>query len=327
MKQHLLYPDICKFVAIFLVTWSHSAQCISGRMWTNLWGGAQIDIAFNMPLFMLISGWFINLEKMRNTSFSNYFLKKFKRLIIPSAVWYFIHTVIANKIPEPSISNCYWYFYAMLNYYWYLTALFLCLILIWIFAKLFYNDILCIVLSLTFVFICPISHIANVNFMFPFIWAGYGLNKVLSSKYTYHFTTMCFFIGGGLCIFWNPYFSVYISPLTISYVTWHMIIIYIYRFLLGFCISSFIIYLIKRNEMKLCRFAIYGQYSLAIYTISIILLNVISTILNKTQIHTNQFVILDLLSFCLCIAIVFFSIIFSNYCRRHHYLKLLFLGE
>ena len=39
MTQRLLYPDICKFIAIFIVTWGHCAQCISGEVWTHLWGG------------------------------------------------------------------------------------------------------------------------------------------------------------------------------------------------------------------------------------------------------------------------------------------------
>lgn len=54
----LKYPDACKFVAIFIVTCSHSAQAIQGGIWTNFFGGRAIDIAFNMPLFMLMSGWF-----------------------------------------------------------------------------------------------------------------------------------------------------------------------------------------------------------------------------------------------------------------------------
>lgn len=68
MKERLLYPDICKFLAIFLVTWAHCAQCISGEIWTNFLGGKQLDIAFNMPMFMLISGWFIDPDKMRKSN-------------------------------------------------------------------------------------------------------------------------------------------------------------------------------------------------------------------------------------------------------------------
>jgi fucose 4-O-acetylase-like acetyltransferase len=64
-RERLSYPDICKFLAVFIVTWSHCAQRVSGMIWTNFWGGLQFDIAFTMPLFMLMSGWFINPDKMR----------------------------------------------------------------------------------------------------------------------------------------------------------------------------------------------------------------------------------------------------------------------
>lgn len=84
--KRLTYPDICKFFAIFLVTWSHCAQCISGETWTNFIGGHQIDIAFNMPLFMIMSGWFINLEKTRNTPTLIFIKAKFRRLLVPSFV-------------------------------------------------------------------------------------------------------------------------------------------------------------------------------------------------------------------------------------------------
>lgn len=73
MGQRLYYPDICKFLAIFFVTCAHSAQAISGQIWTQFLGGRSLDIAFEMPLFMLMSGWFINIAAIREGSFLHFF--------------------------------------------------------------------------------------------------------------------------------------------------------------------------------------------------------------------------------------------------------------
>ena len=184
MNQRLIYPDICKFIAIFIVTWSHCAQCIANKTYTNLWGGTELDIAFNMPLFMIISGWFINLDKYRDTGIIQFIVSKFKRLIIPSLTWFSIYAILNGIIPEIKLSNCLWYIRGMLNYYWYINALFVCLCVILFSAKLFKDNVLCILISTIGILICPLSEIANINFMFPFIWTGYLLRKITESNYS-----------------------------------------------------------------------------------------------------------------------------------------------
>lgn len=109
MKQRLIYPYIYKFLAIFLVTCSHCAQYISGETWTNFFFGTHLDIAFNMPLFMLISGWFINLDKMRVQKPLDFIWSKFKRLIVPAFVWWGVLFLVTKPQSSP------------LSFYWYLT--------------------------------------------------------------------------------------------------------------------------------------------------------------------------------------------------------------
>ena len=220
MKQRVLYPDICKFIAIFLVTWSHCAQCISGELWSNFLGGRQIDIAFNMPLFMLISGWFINLDRIRSTKALEYISSKFKRLIVPSITWFLIHCILILHFPDKSI----------FTYFWYLNALFACMCIIFLAAKLIKNDALCCILSILLVLLMPYSDYSNINFMFPFIWAGYGLRRIIESKYATLFCTTSFLIGVILCFFWSPDYTVYLSPFSITRLT-HNSLIYIYIYI------------------------------------------------------------------------------------------------
>ena len=317
MEKRLLYPDICKFIAIFLVTWSHSAQCVSGETWTNFLGGKQLDIAFNMPMFMLISGWFINLDKMRTANITTFIKSKFKRLIIPSFVWYCIHLALSLSKPDLSV----------LTYYWYLNSLFICLCVILLFAKFCKSNILCCLISTTFILALPYSDFSHVNFMLPFLWTGYGLRKVFSSRIAKSFIILCSIIGIGLCFIWNHNYTVYCSPLNSLLIDSQMLFAYIYRFIIGFTLSTTIIYIIMKSEKKLGILAHLGTYSLVIYTASLAVIGYLTRVFYHLHIQTNDYIIIDIASLCLCLMIICGTILFTNYCRKYKILSMLFLGE
>lgn len=320
--NRLIYPDICKFIAIFIVTCSHSAQAISGRTWTNFIGGTEIDIAFNMPLFMLMSGWFINLDKLRSTNTFIYLFSKFKRLIIPAISWYFIYCIFTTN--TPTITNT-------LSFYWYLKALFICLGIIIVSAKLIKNDTLCFLLSTIFVILCPYTNILNINFMFPYIWAGYYLRKMIDCNNVgliKTFSILSLIFGIVLSIYWTPSKSVYMSPFDILEFNMVMLYSYIYRFAIGLFLSVFIIYIIKKFSEKIPNsLASYGQYSLVIYTSSFVINGLLSKILNHFNIDTNEYLILDLLSISTCIIIIALTIQICKMAERNKIAKLLLLGE
>lgn len=327
MKQRILYPDICKFLAIFLVTWSHCAQCISGQTWSNFLCGSSIDISFNMPLFMLISGWFINPDKIRNTDTRTYLSAKFKRLVVPAIVWTMIHVIVFTKLPT-SLSGTIWLIKSIVNYYWYLTALFACLFIIFLFAKVFTSNKVCIFISTLFVLLCPSSEFANINFMFPFIWAGYGLQRIIEKQNNFYMISLFFISSIILGVLWNPSYTVYISPFVPLHLNLPMIIICIYRFIIGLCFSSVIIFIVKTYENTFIkRLAKLGQYSLVIYTASIAILKFLSLVLVKYDLHNNQSVVLDIISLITCIVVVYVCIIIGNICRKNKWTKILFLGE
>ena len=315
MRERLLYPDICKFVAIFIVTCSHCAQYISGETWTNFFLGTHLDIAFNMPLFMLISGWFINLDKMRETKALVFFWSKFQRLMIPAFVWYVLMFLLARPQTSP------------LSFYWYLTALFVCMCIIYVFAKVFKNNVLCMSLSTLFVLACPITDFVHINFMFPYLWGGVILNKIYNSKYDKWFFWTCLIIGVVLSFYWKTDYTVYRTPLDVLHINIQMIVIYLYRFIIGLTLSSAIIYLIKSSESILAPLAKYGQYSLPVYTGSFVINSAVAILLVHLNYHTNQMLLIDIVSISLCCVIYFIIVIFSNLSRRNTVTKLLFLGE
>ena len=316
--EHLLYPDICKFVAVFLVTWSHCAQRVSGLIWTNFLGGQQLDIAFTMPVFMLMSGWFINPHKMRNTKIRTFILSKFKRLVIPSFVWYFVLLIFSLSKPDFSI----------FTYYWYLNSLFVCLCVIMICTKIIKSNLICCAVSTLLILLIPYSDFSHINFMIPFLWAGYGLRKICRTKFALQIITVCFIFGIFLCPFWNHNYSVYLSPFNSLYINSRMVLIMVYRFVIGFTLSAVIIYTIMMTEKTwICKLSKFGSYSLVIYTSSLAILGFVSRVFNFLQIHTNRYGLLDILSFILCLFIVYITIKFADFCRKKKILCQLFLGE
>ena len=327
MAQRLLYPDICKFIAIFLVTWSHCAQCISGQTWPNFLFGRSIDIAFNMPLFMIISGWFINLKSLRETNGFTYLYKKARRLIIPALSWFISNILLIKNISNLSGWGIIWFIKAILNYYWYLTALFLCLTILFFAAKIIKNNKTAIIISTIIVTICPFSEFANINFMFPFIWAGYILRQFIDKYSTIFYLTLSIVISIILISFWTPSSTVYLSPFKPIHLSFLMIQTHLYRFFIGFLISFVIITIVKKYEYTIIHYlAPLGQYSLIIYVASITLLHIMSLLLSKTD-YCNQPIILEFLSLFLCILIIITSISIGKVCRKNKLLKSLFLGE
>lgn len=315
MKQRLLYPDICKCLAIFLVTCSHCAQYISGQNYTNFAGGTYLDIAFNMPLFMLISGWFINVDKIRETKVKDYVFSKAKRLLLPAVSWYAILLLVSH--PTSSV----------VSFYWYLTALFACLCIMMVFIKLFKNNTTCMLLSTAFVLLCPKMNFVHINFMFPFLWCGVIIRRLYESDWAKWWFWASLITGGVLALFWKPEYTVYKCPLDIMHINMRMIIVYLYRFTIGLSLSSVVIYLVMKFEKKLSVLAKYGNYSLIVYTGSFVLNALLATVLDKIGYHTNQMLIIDILSVIASLTIYTVLVVMANLLRKNKLTRLLFLGE
>lgn len=317
-NEYFVFIDFCKFVAAFVVTWSHCAQCVSGMVWTNFLGGRQLDIAFTMPLFMIISGWLMNLDKMRELSVKAFVCAKFKRLIIPSFVWYSI--LICFTFNKPDIS--------IFTYYWYLDALFVCLCVIMFCAKLFNSNLVCCLVSTITILIIPHSDVAHINFMIPFLWVGYGLRKISFVLNRTGFVVVCIILGINLLFMWTPFYSVYLAPFDSSHFSQDSLLIMVYRFVLGCVLSCVIIACaIKYEKSWMCRFSYLGKYSLVIYTASLALLGLVSGISDYFHVHCNRYLFIDVLSLVLCLFIIYVTVQFARLCRKDSVLSALFLGE
>ena len=280
-----------------------------------------MDMAFNMPLFMMMSGWFIDLETLQKTNSFNYIVNKFKRLILPAISWQVVYILVVSKaIPDP---------FSAAWLYWYLSALFLCLCIIMFSAKFIKNVWLCITLSTICVIILPFSNFVDINFMFPYLWAGYLLRKLFDKEYAKYWVLLFSIVGVCLSIFWKIEYTVYITPFKSLYLNSFMIYAYLYRFTIGFCLSASIIYLVKLSEnTKALRWMTeYGKYTLLIYAISPIMNSIFARLLETFDFHTNDYIMIDItaliLSCMICVTSIF---VYKAFCRNE-YLSLFFLGE
>lgn len=90
MKQRILYWDVIKFFAIFLVVYGHAIQNLNpvGR---TLWDSFMETniLTFHMPLFMIVSGYFA--RSLFKKDIKETVKNKFVQLVIPSVTTYFYY--------------------------------------------------------------------------------------------------------------------------------------------------------------------------------------------------------------------------------------------
>lgn len=73
--KRITYIDIAKIFAMFLVVYTHTAQNIAQDNYMNEIGFTSIQ-SLHMPLFMIMSGYFLNLGKLKNNKIVDYLKKK-----------------------------------------------------------------------------------------------------------------------------------------------------------------------------------------------------------------------------------------------------------
>ena len=314
MNERLKWPDFCKFLAMFLVTWDHASQVISGQIFNNLFGGGGFA-AVHMPLFFIISGYFINLEKMRATAVVPFVRKKFEHLMVPAIVWTCLYCLLTMTGKGPL---------TFLTFYWYLFSLFMSFAIIFAFCKFIKNNNMVLLLSVLTVLFMPYTDIANLNFMFPFLWVGYLL-RVYSLKKSNIMFSMSFILTVCLLYIWNWDYTVYLSRFNSVHVTADMIEKFLVRFTIGVSASYMIIWIAKRHENKwmIYRFSQYGQYTLITYVASLLLFGVIRKYI---PINIEGCGLLELLSFVLCVITYIACICLQKAVFNNKHASLLLLG-
>ncbi len=136
---------------------------------------AQIVITFNMPLFMLICGFFsVNSMKMPFMPF----VKKSIQLLVPtisiSLLTCLIIIVLNSGNPWSECRN------EIIGGMYFLRVLWMCFIIAYVFKRICKYEWLAILTSCVLLFLFPKGTFLRLNFFLLFFWTGYLIKKHLT---------------------------------------------------------------------------------------------------------------------------------------------------
>lgn len=312
-KQRDPIADIIRGFAIILVVWGHCIQEGNGADYSlnalyfddKLY---QLIYSFHMPLFAIIAGFYAYPSVARAVDRRSQLRLLRKRImvyIIPIVVWtaleyirecavntYYGYRQITLKMIIPEFA------YKLITNHWFLWSMIICFVIVWIMHFLLKDSLLIYLIGLLALFFIPDGlNMHAYKFLMPFYIIAFYYHKTLAEGIDYEGSKICvkelaikansFFqkkaipasiIAGigyiGLFLFYDRRAFIYVSGYRITKNIWyHMLIIDIYRFVIGLFGSVFIICLWKViiDSVKKYKFPVlqaFGRYSLGVYLLS-----------------------------------------------------------
>lgn len=150
-KQRVLYWDVVKAFAIFLVVLGHCMQFLThdGFIWDSPLN--SFIVTFHMPLFMMVSGYFAS--SVLKGDIKGTAISKLRQLLVPSVTTYFAVGVLLLVLKRKA---CLEGLLSIMSYcassFWYLKALFVFYVIsalfVWLRHKNKYLQLLTILLLL-----------------------------------------------------------------------------------------------------------------------------------------------------------------------------------
>lgn len=169
-SKRILYLDVVKAVAIFLVCIGHAPALVALVRPSVV--GSWIN-SFHMPLFMLVSGYF-SIHAFQKP-FGEFIRKKSLQLLVPSITIPFL-TIITmfvirfdNFLPFSRAE--------LIGGMWFLKVLFASYLLVWVLKKIPVDDVWLCLLSCVIACVVPEGSFLQFNWMLLFFWTGYFLRK------------------------------------------------------------------------------------------------------------------------------------------------------
>lgn len=268
-KGRIQYLDLVKFFTIYLVIMGHVTPAMVDG-WTT--GKRLIDFiySFHMPLFMMLSGYFISSKTLSKTV-PDFLLTKAQQLLLPAitctAICMLYLFIVREHVDVRS---------EIIGNSWFLKTLFVFYVLFYLIKKIPMNDWVLLVVSCGLLFVIPHATTLQVNLLFPYFWGGYLLRKYqvlekVSFKWKYAVFFVAAFAG---CYSLQRYLGVpnYIGiNIDCLQSQWHFILL---RYMVAFSGSMATITLLsllykycsKKGSM-ISDIAKYGQRTLGVYVI------------------------------------------------------------
>lgn len=189
--NRILYVDVVKCLAIFLVVWGHLIPNCSAVDSVDMTIYSVI-FSFHMPLFAIMSGMFFRPD----TDWKTFLRNKTLGILLPLVFWSFlqeglispVRMLMANEAISVHgvVRNC---FYCVMYWeLWFLKALFMCFCYAYVSAHWFHSVRsvivvgVCSVLLLYLLSLCGIlpnksQFLIGFIFLYPFFWVGYILRQ------------------------------------------------------------------------------------------------------------------------------------------------------
>jgi fucose 4-O-acetylase-like acetyltransferase len=271
-QARIIYADFLKGALIFLVVFGHCIQNFScmadGECFSNS-KIAGLIYSFHMPLFFAISGYFSFVSMRKYLLVKQFTVKRIFPLLIP-----FLTFVVFDWIIIQSS-------FRIISIYWFVKDLIIFLCLTFVLKKL-KADKMCVFLIISFLMMAlPSNSIAGLGKFYLFFCTGYLLNRMdiqkccrICRKQIWLILVTCIVL---YCIVLYCYNNTFFfgSKILSSEQFFHTVLSFGLAF--GLCILFAVgiyYYISKRQNVLINIFTEIGKYTLAIYLIHFLLLEI-----------------------------------------------------
>jgi|GEM_PF-1960454 len=292
-KQRNDYLDVVKFVALFFMLWGHvRAVCWGGdNADYYLWWPTKLNIAFNMALFMVVSGYLFYFSAQKRT-LKDLLITRSKPLlwtIVACGILYWLLTVGLIAVINgdwKTLFSAGWLDY--FNQYWFLWTVLACSVSLAICCKVTKKVWLQLLLTIPSFVILLFFPGANYNvWMYPFFVGGYFYARLKDTKVVKILTRFSF-----LAILFFPLFVIFMDMPHIVYFQdiyitnmnfGENLLVWLFRWGAGFTGSISVLTIVKviydlvmkfKKDKRSKLLAPIGKNSLEIYVLSCIFLTV-----------------------------------------------------
>ena len=298
--SRIVWVDYVKVFAILLVLMGHCIQFGNGAEYDCFTNGVYIWIySFHMPLFAMISGYFLHFS-VSQKSLGESLRSKMIKLLVPIISWQFVINLFwcARSVCAALVGNTermilqnilgmlfapYRYLYANM---WFLWAVLVCSCLIIGVRHWFHDSILAYGILIFLTWLVPIYEVQLMVWLLPFFIAGYfaGGQKV-SWILNDRILLVSLAVHIGILLEWRPSFYIYSEVGTALYIFGEQcsiaqhIVFNLIRILSGISGSYVVISVFYKMRKWMCSKRLnasvqtIAKYSMSIYVSSVYIFN------------------------------------------------------